>query len=280
MQNNCVFLCVFFQLPITEGEWLSIADEFMKEWQFPNCLGAIDGKLVHVQRPTKCGAQYFSYKRTFSVNMMAVVNAHYEFVYVTVGAQGSANDAAVFNASSFSKALENVSNPLAIPPARCLPNIDIAALMVFVADDAYPLRCNIMKPFSSRGLSTSERIFNYRLSTARRMVENAFGILVSRFRILRDGMQLQPDTVSHVVLACCVLHNFLRRKVNSAARSHSVGPQTSEATQTVDFVNHVPRVIGAHYNASAKAVRDKLAGYFVNQGQITFRWKHANIACC
>ena len=63
----------------------------MAIWNFPNCLGAIDGKLVHVQRPVKCGAQYFNYKRTFSVNVMAVVDAHYRFMYVVVGAQYNNN---------------------------------------------------------------------------------------------------------------------------------------------------------------------------------------------
>lgn len=55
---------------------------------------------------------------------------------------------------------------------------------VFVADDAFPLKTYILKPYArSTYLSRNPKIFNYRLSRARRIVENAFGILTSKFRI-------------------------------------------------------------------------------------------------
>jgi len=151
----------------------------MALWNFPNCLGAIDGKLVHVQHPVKCGAQYFNYKCTFSVSMMVVVDARYRFLFVVVGAQGSANDASVYSASSFANALENPAHPLAIPPARFIPGTLVETPMLFVVDDAYPLKPFLMKPFSDRGLTASERIYNYRLSRARRVVENAFSEPIS-----------------------------------------------------------------------------------------------------
>lgn len=141
------------QIPDTCEEWKTVADGFYAKWNFPNCIGAIDGKLVRLQRPVRAGGSYFNYKRYFSVNMMAVVDSDGRFLYVTVGAQGSANDAAVYNASSFAELVADNSNPLNIPPTANLPDTNTATPMVFVADEAYPLRPYIMKPFSSRGLS-------------------------------------------------------------------------------------------------------------------------------
>lgn len=79
-------------------------------------------------------------------------------------------DGAIFRDSTLNIAMEN--NTLNMPENS-----------VIVGDDAFPLRTNIMKPYSKSQLNNSERIFNYRLSRARRVSENAFGILVWRFRI-------------------------------------------------------------------------------------------------
>lgn len=253
---------------------MEVSDAYMKKWNFPNCLGAIDGKLIRVQRPTRAGGSYFNYKKFFSVNMMAVVDAHGRFMYVTVGAQGSANDAAVYNESTFSKLIADKSNPLNIPPATSIPKTTIEMPMVFVADEAYPLRPYLMKPFSARGLSASERIFNYRLSRARRIVENAFGMLANRFRILHHAIQMDPDKVIKVVMAICVLHNMLRTKViamQSNTQQCTIGP-------CVTNVRHVARQSGSNYNTVSKAGRDNLADYFVTTGQVPWQWKHANIS--
>jgi len=266
------------QTPSTEEGWNEVASDFLQCWNMPNCLGAVDGKLVHVQRPVRCGRQYFNYKRSFSVNMMAVVNARYHFMYVAVGAQGSANDAAVFAESNFGKALANRANPLSIPPARNINGTDIETPLFFVGDEAYPLKPYLMKPFSARGLTTSERIFNYRLSRARRVVENAFGILSNRFRIFRTAMQVQPDVVCDVVMACCALHNYLRKKSNVEACTQCDSSEETDSDLYIDTVNHETRVSGSSYNATAKAVRDKLARHFIGTGQIPWQWKHGNVA--
>ena len=70
----------------------------------------------------------------------------------------------------------------------------------------------MMKPFSIHNLSLRHRIFCYRLSRARRIVENAFGIMASKFRVLQTTVQLEPVKVQKIVMAVVVLHNLLRRE--------------------------------------------------------------------
>lgn len=72
---------MFFQTPKTAAEWIEIAEEFETKWQFPHCLGAIDGKHINVQPPQHSGSIYRNYKQRFSVQMMAVVDASYKFRY-------------------------------------------------------------------------------------------------------------------------------------------------------------------------------------------------------
>lgn len=66
-----------------------------------------------------------------------------------------------------------------------------------------------MKPFALNNLTRSQQIFNYRLSRARRVVENAFGLITSRFRVLNTVIALSPEKVITFVRAICTLHNFL-----------------------------------------------------------------------
>jgi len=85
---------------------------------------------------------------------------------------------------------------------------------VFVDDNAFPLKENIMVPFNGCHESKSlERIFNYRLS--RRIVENVFGIISAIFRVLRRSIVLKPERATLITKCCVLLHNFLRKSKTS-----------------------------------------------------------------
>ena len=58
---------IFMQVPSTEEEWLAIASVFETRWQFPNALGAVDGKHIVIPPPADGGSQYYNYKHTHSI---------------------------------------------------------------------------------------------------------------------------------------------------------------------------------------------------------------------
>ena len=77
-----------------------------------------------------------------------------------------------------------------------------------IGDSAYPLSTWLMKPFAhNTALTNSQRTFNYRLSRARIVVENAFGRLKARWRRLLKRNDMNLLNVPMVVTACCILHN-------------------------------------------------------------------------
>ena len=82
---------------------------------------------------------------------------------------------------------------------------------VFLVDDAFSLGKQCLKPYFQSGLTPVKRIFNYRLSRMRRVTENAFEILINRFRAFTTRMCLDPDKATIIILATLVLHNMLRQ---------------------------------------------------------------------
>ncbi|KAF0712181.1 protein ALP1-like, partial [Aphis craccivora] len=191
--------------------WLQISDLFYKKTNFPNCLGAIDGKHIRCKNPNHAGSLYFNYKKYFSIVLMAVVDANLNFISIDVGAYGREADPTVFRESVFGKKL--YSNLLEIPEPRALPSSENNIQpFVFVADEAFGLHTNVMRPFPGRGLNETRRVFNYRLSRARRTVECAFGVLTNKWRVLHTAILVEPEFCDDIVKACCILHNFVRKR--------------------------------------------------------------------
>ena len=191
----------------TEEIFQEISKDFDIRWNFPNCVGSIDGKHIRIKCPPNSGSQYFNYKQYHSIVLQAVVDANLKFVTVDVGAYGKQSDGGVFRYSALYQSLETRS--LKLPEDTVLPNSEITLPYVFVGDEAYPLTTYLMKPYSRRTLDRSKAIFNYRLSRARRIVECAFGICASKWRILDKAIETKVDTAMQIVKCIALLHSII-----------------------------------------------------------------------
>ena len=149
-------------VPSSEEEWLAISSVFEKRWNFPNCLGAVDGKHIVIQKPHGAVSEFYNYKGTQSFVLMAVAGPSYKILYADVGTKGSsrASDGGTWNKSSFHEAVK--SNQLGIPGPKVLPQRDKPLPYVFTADDAFALKNYIMKPFPQSNLDVLKRVYNYR----------------------------------------------------------------------------------------------------------------------
>ena len=165
-----------------------------ERWTFPHTLGAIDGKHVVMQCPAHGGSDYFTYKKTYSIVLLGVCNGSYEFTMVDIADAGRQSDGSVYSNSNLGFAIEN--NTLDFPgPERIKDSTEVFPY-VFLGDDAFSLKTYLMKLYPGQNLNQEERIFNYRLSRGRQIIENTFGIAASRFRILRRPILAKVSTVS------------------------------------------------------------------------------------
>ena len=209
--------------------------------------------------------------------LLAVANANYEFVYASFGTNGRVSDGGVIDQTDFYDKL--INGALQIPEPSKINGLPY----VFVADEASALRPDFLKPFNVRVLDDQKRIFNYRLSRARREIENVFGILVSRFGVFRSQINLKPENIDKVVMACCELHNFLRR---NASQSYSP-PEHLDHEEPVSHEMqdglrtdspHVANIAhGQNRNATeeAKFVRDQFMVYFNTNGKVPWQDAYA-----
>ncbi|CAH2011284.1 unnamed protein product [Acanthoscelides obtectus] len=106
-------------MPKNQEEWLQIAEGFEKRWNFSHCLGSIDGKHCILQAPANSGSDYFNYKSTFSIVLLALVDYDYNFLFADVGCQGRISDGGVFAHTSFCKKL--YAGTLKLPEESILP---------------------------------------------------------------------------------------------------------------------------------------------------------------
>ncbi|XP_031350806.1 protein ALP1-like [Photinus pyralis] len=261
----------FIKMPTSTNDWAAIAKGFEERWQFPKCCGALDGKHINIQCPNNSHSDFYNYKGYFSTILFALVDHNYCFTYIDIGSNGRVNDSTVFRNSSLKAAIENGS-------------VGFPKWGVIVGDDAFPLKDYLMKPYSRHGrLSNSEKVFNYRLSRARRIVENAFGVLAMRFRIFRAHILLNPEKVDDIVKATCAIHNWLRQtSPNSYMPPSSVDREDENGQIILGSWRNENACLGLqdivcgigsnNFTTLAANCRRKFTDYFMGEGAVGWQW--------
>jgi hypothetical protein len=143
-----------------------------------------------------------------------------------------------------------------------------------------------MKPYprSTENLNIVTRVFNYRLSRARNIAENTFGVMSAVFRVLRKPLLLLPEKVDHVVMAVCCLHNYIMSKKSTkhpetmfdrqSTETGIVEPGSWRGDGTPDN-NMLPLgiVCSNNYSNEAKRIRDEFKEFFVTpHGEVPWQY--------
>lgn len=246
-----------------------MSEGFLNKTQFPHCIGAVDGKHLRVVKPEHSGSLYFNYKGYFSIVLMAVCDANYRFTFVDIGAYGSKADPTVFQKSSLWKNIQDEA--IEFPKSEPLPGSESPNVpYFFLGDEAFPLSTKLMRPFGGHNLSVEKRVFNYRLSRGRRLIECTFGIMSNKWRIFHRPMNVNIDLAVKITKACVILHNFVRVRDGSRL----------EDASTVVGWEDLPVRTNQGSNQSLRGgiksiqVRNVLAKYFMtNVGSVAWQLK-------
>ena len=238
-------------------------------------MGAIDGKNVAIKAPPHSGTLYHYHKGFSSVVLMAICDANYCFSFVDVGNYGSNNDSGVLLNFDLGKKFKSSSMNIPEPSTKAGYNNENLPYFL-VGDEIFPLQEWLMRPFSRAALTSEVReIFHYRHSRARRVIENAFGILVSGWRIFRQPIEASPQKVKKYTLAAIALHNYLCQTDTAfynptgfLASLDSTG-NIKEGSWRINAenegestgINNILRIHNSRSKQSAIEMRDKLYEY-------------------
>ena len=223
-------------------------------------------------------------KTTHSIVLMGICDANYRFIMADIGDTGRQSDGSVYSNSHLGFAIEN--DKLNIPRNFKISNSERILPHVFVGDDAFGLKRHMMKPYPFCNLSEDKLIFNYRLSRARRIIENTFGIAASLFRVFHKPIIAQVNKVIAVTKAVVALHNFLIDSKEADGHNYYCpvsftdydGPngfRPGDWRLDAQNVNELLPItsLGAsnNYGEEAKLVRDQFKDYFCNEGAVDWQ---------
>ena len=204
--DGCISLmnkALQINFPYRDVTWLRrVAVGFSREGRsaLNMCCGALDGLAVKISEPAGWevanSSKYYNRKGFFAINTQAMCDSKYRFTFVSCCSPGSTHDSTAFAISNLSKLLEKDEDGL-------LRGFWIAA------DDAYTCMKRLLTPWPGRSLSISKDGFNYWQSSARIYIEQAFGILVSRWGVLWRPLRCTLENYANVIVVCCKLHNYI-----------------------------------------------------------------------
>ena len=220
---------------------------------------------------------------------MAMCDAKYVFTYLEVGSQGREGNSGVFSRSGLAQGLR--TNAINIPDVTPVPGTHVSLPYVIVGDEAFPLRNNLMWPYPGRTrciLPYKEQVYNYRLSRARRIIENTFGILAARWRLFLRPVNATIENVEVYIKAAVALHNYLwivdePAYVTPGLVDQEVGDGTFRLGRWRDDVERAqglssaPRFGSNMASENARSIQLKFADFFISpagaipwQGNFTY----------
>ncbi|KAK5983772.1 DDE Tnp4 domain-containing protein [Trichostrongylus colubriformis] len=196
--------------PFTRADLEDIALKTQQRFDYPRAVAFMDGKHIKIKRPAHSGAQYYNYKKNYSIILLALVDCDYRILAFDLGAPGRVEYAEVYRRSNIKRFLD--AKDEVFPPTRTLGSVGPVQYHILV-NRGFGQDYRFVGPYSQSSANTpSKRKFNQKHSGAWRMVESAFGLLCQRFGILQRTLQVEPANAIKIVTSLLVLHNLLARR--------------------------------------------------------------------
>lgn len=184
---------------------------------------------------------------------------------VDIGNYGKNSDSSIFKNSNFYKKM--IKKELPIPEDSVLPGTsDYKLPYVIVGDEAFGLSHNVMRPYAGKNLPIKKRVFNYRLSRARRYIECAFGIMSNKWRIFHRPLNVSEHFAENLIKTCVILHNFVCVRDSNSLRFEDM----------LSYERFQDERTNIYSEKTLTSIRDKFADYFIGEGSVPWQLDSIN----
>lgn len=184
------------------NQWNKIAEQFYLLWNLPNCVGAIDGKHMRIEKLPKSGSSNFNYKTWVPfccINPHACCDADGLVTFIETGFAGRNSDGGVFRASAIKSWIENETSGIPLPSRLPKDESNNDLPHYFVGDEAFPLLRYLMRPYPQRSLDNVKRVYNYRLSRGRKTIECTLGMQAENIYVLNSPIRCRnPQKITNI----------------------------------------------------------------------------------
>ncbi|XP_041993309.1 uncharacterized protein LOC121743961 isoform X1 [Salvia splendens] len=207
-------------------------DDYRWKW-FKGCLGALDGTHINVLVSNSDKPRYRTRKGQIATNTLAVCDRNMQFVYILPGWEGSAGDSRVLR--------DAVSRPTGLKvPQGCY----------YLCDNGYANSNGFLTPYKGVRYHLREwgpgtacpqnprELFNMRHTRARNIIERAFAVLKMRWGILRSASFYPIKTQIRLIMACFLLHNFIRREMEVDPVEVELDGENGQPLVDEEFIGH------------------------------------------
>ncbi|KAL5554073.1 hypothetical protein UlMin_041474 [Ulmus minor] len=213
------------------------ANSIDERWKwFKNCLGALDGTYISVRVPVSNKPRYRNRRGHIATNVLGVCSQDMQFIYVLLGWEGSAAD---------SRGLRDA--------LRRRNGLNVPNGYYYLMDAGYT-NCNgFLAPYRGqryhlsewaheRHPNTHEEFFNMKHLAAQNVIEQCFGVLKNWWAILRSPSFYPIKTQNRIIMACCLLHNFIRREMPNDPYDNVVDEPVEEFNQAEEYSGSISTI--------------------------------------
>ncbi|XP_038705743.1 uncharacterized protein LOC120001469 isoform X2 [Tripterygium wilfordii] len=176
---------------------------------FKDCIGVIDGMHIPAHVPAKDQSRFRNQSGFLSQNVLAACTFDMQFIFIYPGWEGSVADSRVLRA-----VLDDPDQNFPhVPEGKYyLVDMGYSNMEGFIAP--YPgVQCHLQEYKGANQLPrNAEELFNHRHSSLRNVIQKSFNVLKTRFPILKLAPQYAFHVQRDIVIAACVLHNYIRRE--------------------------------------------------------------------